>query len=246
MLTIKIQRIVELSKEIGRLSEYLSDLDGMREEETRESDKKVMTGHMESFDEIGLEMCRLHCERIVAELDDNLFTHKKFAGRLDELYHRMVDECHSIHFIVLTSSEKSLFQQVTPLFGNEVEDKLPDMSEDIAEAGKCLALRRSTASVFHLMRAMEIAVQKFGDKLGVPLVDEKVWQVILDGINAKIRPMGKSADGKRYAEISSYLYNVKLAWRNETMHPKATYTDEEAESIFQAVKTFMRELVAVL
>jgi hypothetical protein len=60
------------------------------------------------------------------------------------------------------------------LFGTEVEDKLPNVIEDIAEAGKCLGLRRPTAAVFHLMRIMEVGVQKFGDKLGVMLTEEKV------------------------------------------------------------------------
>ena len=47
------------------------------------------------------------------------------------------------------------------------------MSEDIAEAGKCLGVGRPTASVFHLMRVMEIGVPRFGDVLGVKLADEK-------------------------------------------------------------------------
>ena len=39
---------------------------------------------------------------------------------------------------------------------------------------------------------------------------------------------------KKYAAISSNLYHVKLAWRNEVMHPKQTYTEEEALEVFAA------------
>jgi len=127
-----------------------------------------------------------------------------------------------------------------------VEDKIPSVIADISEAGKCLGLERPTAAVFHLMRVMETGVQKFGDKVGVTLTDEKVWQVILDQLNAEIRGMGKDHLAKKYASISAHLYNVKLAWRNEAMHPKATYTPEEAERIFAATRGFMIDLAGVL
>jgi hypothetical protein len=39
----------------------------------------------------------------------------------------------------------------------------------------------------------------------------------------------KQLSTKAYAEAASHLYNVKVAWRNEVMHPKQTYTFEEAE-----------------
>jgi hypothetical protein len=39
--------------------------------------------------------------------------------------------------------------------------------EDADEAGKCFAVGRYTACVFHLMRIMERCVQKMGRDLGV-------------------------------------------------------------------------------
>ena len=41
----------------------------------------------------------------------------------------------------------------------EVNDKFPSAAFDIDEAGKCLAIGRSTAAVFHLMRALETAIR---------------------------------------------------------------------------------------
>ncbi len=55
-----------------------------------------------------------------------------------------------------------------------------------------------------------------------------------------------SPEPKKFAAISSHLYNVKLAWRNEVMHPKQTYTLEDAHKIFQSVDTFTRDLASVL
>jgi hypothetical protein len=165
----------------------------------------------------------------------------------DELSGRLKDEMEARCFFSLAPDDVSFYEQKSPLFGSEVEQKFSQMSEDISEAGKCLALDRSTGAVFHLMRVMELGVQTLGDKLGVQLASEKNWQVILDGINKQIKALDqKAAQTKAYAAASSHLYNVKLAWRNEVMHPKQTYTRDEARKIFDAVDAFMRDLASML
>jgi len=54
------------------------------------------------------------------------------------------------------------------------------------------------------------------------------------------------SEAKALAEATSHLYNVKLAWRNEVMHPKQTYTVDEADSIFRNVRTFVQHLVKII
>ncbi len=115
------------------------------------------------------------------------------------------------------------------------------------EAGKCLALGRPTAAVFHLMRVMEIGTQKLGDALKIQLPAQKNWQNVLDEVNKAIKALDqKAAQTKAYAAASAHLYNVKLAWRNEMMHPKQTYTHDEATKVFSAVDTFTRDLASIL
>jgi hypothetical protein len=149
--------------------------------------------------------------------------------------------------------EDKLFMYISPeraerydrkdLLGEDVNTKFPALQYDIAEAGTCYACGRSTAVVFHLMRIMEAGVQAFGTKLGVPLVKEKVWQVILDGINAAIKKLPtKDPVTVELSQIAANLYSVKLAWRNEVMHPKDTYTLEEADNLIRQVKIFMEQL----
>jgi len=164
-----------------------------------------------------------------------------------ELHVRMCDELEGRFFLFLPSENVPLYRQKEPLFGATVEAKFPEMSEDISEAGKCLALNRSTATVFHLMRAMEIGVQRFGAKLGITLATEKNWQNILDEINKAIKALDQKAlQTKAYAEASAHLYNVKLCWRNQVMHPKQTYTPDEARALFGAVKIFIHDLTGIL
>jgi hypothetical protein len=239
--------IIELAKEIGRVIEVQKDLsaDDIPGPGSRANNIRVMKNHSKTFEDLGLVFCKAHTDRIVQELSKEIAA-KDFAVLLNELYNRLIDEFNALHFISLTKAETEYYQPSDPLFGREVEDKLAKVIEDISEAGKCLGLRRSTAAVFHLMRIMEVGVQALGTKLGVTLANEKMWQVILDQINVKVKALGNDPMAKEYAAISAHLYNVKLAWRNETMHPKATYTAEEAEGIFASVRAFMKELIGVL
>ena len=96
------------------------------------------------------------------------------------------------------------------------------------------------------MRVMEIGTQKLGDKLGVQFASEKNWQNILDEVNKAIKAMNKATQTKAYAAAASHLYNVKLAWRNEVMHPKQTYTHDEATKVPAAVDAFIRDLASIL
>jgi hypothetical protein len=108
-------------------------------------------------------------------------------------------------------------------------------------------VNRPTASVFHLMRIMEIGVRRFGDVLGVQLPDDKNWQNILDEINKAIKALDQKAPlTKKYAGASAHLYNVKLASRNEVMHPKQTYTPDEARRVFDATDAFIRDLANLI
>jgi len=175
---------------------------------------------------------------------------EEIAHLLGELRNRMLDELKGRVNLSITEAEAAIYRDPYP-FGEPVASKFPRAAYDIVEASKCLALERSTAAVFHLMRVMELGVQSIGKKLGVSLTQDKTWQKILDDLNAPIKALPeKTRTQKRkkehYSAAHSHLFNVKLAWRNRVMHPKATYTLEEARDIFNVVKTFTVYLIAEL
>lgn len=186
-----------------------------------------------------------------AEIPQNPGIAQEIAHGVEAVQNRLQDEMSLQFFLSLSPKEAEWFSANAPRFGGGVEDKFSALLEDIDESAKCLGLGRYTACVFHLMRVMERGVQTFGGKLGISPVNilgqDKNWQNILDEINRSIKSLPPTdLITKQYANISSNLYNVKLAWRNEVMHPKATYTPDEAEAIFAAVRGFMRELASVL
>lgn len=167
-----------------------------------------------------------------------------------DLYTRLREECEDGVFLVIPPEMKVHYKQSEPLFGADVEKAFgSEAAEDISEAGKCYALGRYTASVFHLMRAMEKAVQMLADKLGATVQNKHgeflTWGVMISNMSDKVKLItGESA--KTWSETLTLLYHVKEAWRSETMHPKRTYTQEQAKEVFDASRAFMRRLAAMV
>jgi hypothetical protein len=142
------------------------------------------------------------------------------------------------------------------LFGSEVYTKFPSTSarEDIRESGTAFAVGLYSATVFHLMRVMERGVRSFGRKLKVPekIIELKEWHPILVVAKKKIDKLPqktKSTKQKKaaFSAAWNFLDQVRIAWRNPTMHPKEdSYTEEEAKEIIDAVKTFMIRLAKII
>jgi hypothetical protein len=146
---------------------------------------------------------------------------------------------------ILDPASAKLFTDEQP-FGQEVSDGFGSPAqEDISEAAKALALGLGTASVFHLMRAMEGALQRLATSLGIENV-QRVWGFLLSDVGTKIEAMPKGEIRQKWSEVHSHLYHVKEAWRNDTMHPKQTYTPTEAKVVFEAVRAFMNGLLPLL
>lgn len=201
-------------------------------------------GHLaEDCSEVGLDMAVVAIERIIESLPPRF---SQLSALLPDVQKRIEDQLDQTWFLYV-SKEQAKYYDAKTLFGEEVAKIFPNTVVDIEEAGKCFATGRYTASVFHLMRVMELAVQHLGRLLKVKIPEEKNWQNILDEINSQIRKMRprtakQKAVRDSYSASAAHLHNVKEAWRNRVMHPKATYTEEEAADVFVHVKTFMAHL----
>ena len=136
---------------------------------------------------------------------------------------------------------------------------LPDIKKDIEAGLDCFALGYELPCVFYLMRVMEIGVQRFGKKLKVSLtaktatkLTDLTWHQILDRLNPNLKALpqktpAQKAKHEKFSAIQAYLYAVKDAWRNPTMHPrKEGYSPTECENIISQVRSFMNELASVI
>ena len=192
--------------------------------------------------------------------NSHVWTARDLAGRLKEFRLKLIGELNTRFFLYLTPEEAEVFQMEDP-FGADVSQLFRGQKfTDLVEASKCMALGRYTACVFHLMRVMEFAVQKFGQKLGINLtkvnpgrrVSELTWEQILNEINPKLKAMPQDTlqrkrRHEKYKSVQSYLYGVKDAWRNPTMHPRlGGYNELEARNIMNHVRSFLVEFATLL
>ncbi len=171
-------------------------------------------------------------------------TGKELQESLSQFRCTMQAELQTRIFFVLREDLFRYYGLKQP-FGEEVAAKFSASSDDLENAAKCIALEQPTASVFHLMRALETAVGALCSKLSISNTD-RVWGVLLSDLHKKIEVMPKGKDRTAWSEAHSNLYHVKEAWRNQTMHPKQTYTTEQAREVFEATKTFMRQLAGLV
>jgi hypothetical protein len=171
------------------------------------------------------------------------------AGRLKDLGNdvcgRASAEMRGRVVLVIPRAKGVLFQQTEPPFGADVANNFRSANDDIAEAGKCLALARGTACVMHLNRAQEVVLRALAKAMGIGTQND--WGAYIRTIETELDNRMKAA-GKRtpdeqfYSEAVTAFDNVKRAWRNPTMHPEKDYSPERAQEIFDAVRSFMRHL----
>jgi hypothetical protein len=158
------------------------------------------------------------------------------------------DELKGAYFLHVQAADIGLYGQPAG-FGEKVSERFTEATDDIEAAGNCLAVGEATASVFHLMRVMELGVRALARCLKVRAIDPETanWNVIVDHVNVAINklPTRTKAMKARKAELagaSAALNSVRIATRNEVMHPKQMYTMEQARDVFQATRLFMRHL----
>jgi hypothetical protein len=203
-----------------------------------------------SAGDLGTPLTKLAAERLESKIPrrkkGSKFLRKDALRELDSLHERLCDETSLIHLFVMDAATRRYFGTDGLAFGEHVADALSQAIPDIIDAGDCIALKKGTASVFHLMRVMEAALKALGKLLDIPYAPS--WESYINQIEGKItaRHKTKSIKWKRdeafYREILGDLQTVKLAWRNPTMHIVRRYSADEAEQIYVAVKAFLERL----
>jgi hypothetical protein len=180
------------------------------------------------------------------------YVRSPYAGRARTQFHietitaHIVDELSDRSFFHVPPERVNYYHKPS-LFGGDVGKRFSKSLEDIENAGNCFALGQPTACVFHLMRAMESAVERLAVRLDVKIAPRDTWGLMLGKMDEKIKllPDKKSSDKHRkakWSEARANFYHVKEAWRNESMHPKQTYTMDQAREVIEAVRVFMTGL----
>jgi hypothetical protein len=191
-------------------------------------------------------------DRLVRSLSSPFTSEGDITTEIRHLINGMWDRLKTEYYFHVSLRDVDLYN-TSDLFGPIVARKMPATAEDIEEAGKCLALSRHTACVFHLMRVMELGVHVLAKKLKVRSVNPAVdsWDRIAGQVNVAInalpaRTARQKARKESLGAASAHLNSVRIAWRNPTMHPKKTYTYDQARDVFNASRAFMDHLAGLL
>ena len=199
-----------------------------------------------SFSELGLVVSAGKSEIVCNQLGALEAGSTKMLGQTLEDLAQTVQIEMAAHLFMYIEPTKAYYYSGDNLFGSEVSACFPSIEYDIEEAGKCLALNRSSACVFHLMRVLEVGLYTMAEDLSIENIQEN-WQNTIEQIEKAIRGLPKPDERKAsYADAATHFMYVKDAWRNRTMHVGRVYTDEKAQQIFDNTKGFMQALATRL
>jgi len=265
MLKINGSTFLEVASYLARVSAFFEGNTDQQWKQETVSDQnadyiKTELKHAQQYAEtLGAQITAIAISETLESLGrarEKRLTNESLGIRVDTIVATWRRELLITNLFVLERERAHFFESADPLFGRDVEKAFPAAAFEIEEAGKCLALSRPTAAVFHLMRVIEVGLRSVSKCLGIPdpiKEAERNWGVVLKKIKDEIelraksgtqKPWGSAKDKQFFGEVYGSLDAVRVAWRNSTMHVENKYTDDEAEHIWVAVKGFMRKLAS--
>lgn len=212
---------------------------------------EVMNHILQECKSIGLRISCNAIEKVLRNLKDEPLDVETIKRNCQTIRDVIAWEMKDMTFLYMPPQRAERYEK-EQAFGGDINQKFLSASFDIKEAGSCFAGARYTACVFHLMRALELGLASFARVFNVPS-DHTNWHNIIEGTESKIRDMGKDPNKaidwkekqEQYAQIANSFMFFKDAWRNYTAHARGKYTEDEADSIYRNVRSFMQGLAKV-
>lgn len=190
----------------------------------------------------------------------DIWTSTSFAFEIKELIRQIEDDLSEVWFFHVPLSKVEFYDR--PYFGEDVESRFQEATDDMREAATCFALGRWTAVVHHCMGIVQVGMIELGKDLGCQLdkylhdwndmltalgnAIEAKRVAILGGSKAKALPDAKSRWAERepfYHEVLSDVRDMKKAWRNPGFHFRLPPFDEaKAKKVLDKVCDFMKNL----
>jgi hypothetical protein len=178
------------------------------------------------------------------------FSPSDFQKEISILRRRFDDETSDTLLIFLNDAKFKYYGWCDVfVFKTAVTTKYPMVTFDIDEAGKCFALGRHDACVFHVMRILQLGINSLAKSLGIAF-EYANWDRVLNDIEAAIKRIErgdtKTPDWRHdqtfYSEAALQFRHFKDAWRNHAIHARVNYNQEKAEQILRHVAEFMEHL----
>lgn len=218
----------------------------------------IVTEHLDSLESamnvLYATLSLMTVQRARAALEKGM-TWETLGRHLGEIKSRLADELSLVRVFVLDPRSTNYLLAGEDLLGPAINNNFPAAVFDLEEAAKCLAVLRPTASAFHSMRALEVAIKAVARFLGIPdptKPSERNWGVVLATIKAGIdknyptsTDKGPHTEGSRVESIYASLDAVRNPWQNATMHNENVYQPAEADHILKCVNMLFLKLAEI-
>ncbi len=204
----------------------------------------------------------------IAEIKDQLAVPEEtpldhVLANVKELQRDIIEALDGERFLYIPPNRTSLWEN-EQLFSVEVFLKIPEATDDIYEAGSCLAAGRAGGTVYHCMGIMQAVFFKVGRELGCTIdLELDDWNTVtgkitkaLDKRRTIAEAEGKAGDAGAYAqwkreetaynELISDVNAVARAWRHPAAHYRQKYKIDQAEKILKRVEDFAKHAATLL
>jgi hypothetical protein len=169
---------------------------------------------------------------------------------LNELRRRLVEQLKSHSFYYVPLSLVSFYNEPLSGLGSEVTDKFSkDALWHIEESGKCMALGRASASVYHFSAAIEECLRSLAGFLGIEHAPG--WDGYIRAVRKRLgtpwkdKPEDWRRDEALYRSLLEDLDSLRLTIRNPSAHGEK-YTDEQARRIHLNMSAFAQHVARIL
>jgi hypothetical protein len=213
----------------------------------------------EQLNKLGLRGAEIAAQRLSKMLELNPEPDAAMLREnMEDVVSQVDTELAAVFFLRLSLDERRFYESAQPLFGVQVTEHFPSATYDIEEAGKCFALNRYTACVFHLMRALEVCLTVLARELGILLLraEGNNWDHILNQIDQVLQAQLQNGNEfsspqlrgrvEFYSGAAALLKNVNNAWLRSMTSVRRIYDQERARRIFNVVGEAMRHLATTL
>lgn len=247
MLELHAKGFLGAAAEIAKIRQILMGIDKSDEKDNVLPPENAdnLLPPLEAFHSIASDVqAKLACisaQRLITALQERpcFVTLGSLALSLQDIESRFADHLGFIRLFVIPEERAILLGGADTLLKSNTASLYTSVWFDCEEAAKCLCLGRPTASVFHTMRILEIAIGAISKRLSIPDPSkvDRSWGNMLKAIKAEMDiqhpPKNRTTgcEGSLLEQVYVSLDAIKNPWRNGTMHVESVYTEEEARHI---------------
>jgi hypothetical protein len=202
---------------------------------------------------------------IITTIDGKLTSGAVIAPKLGELRRRICEDLEDHVYICVPhrtahrffkrdEHRRYVFKVAAELMDPKIVERFPSASDDIEDTFRCFVCEFYPASMFHLMRVLEVAVLEVGEIAGVTdrnpswgAVLQHVEKVVLrtkyEALPELVKPHRKILEA-----ILPQMQSIQRAWRNKFSHvnnkiiPVSPIDERVATEVLTAVEAFMRQM----